>query len=192
MAHARRNQRCAIFTGDLFSDEVLADGTTTYKALRDLGDVVWVPELGLYVVARYHDVVAGLRAHDVLISGKGVSVNHAANGADASTGTSTLTTDGERHHALKRLEMRPLLPASLKALRDRIYALADAKVAEFVGAEPFEAITQLAAYLPTVVVAELVGIKNLGAETMLEWSKAVFDAFGPIVQPAHRRSIPHD
>ncbi len=150
----------ATFTGDLFANDVLADSRSAYKSLRDLGDVVWAPDLSLYVVPRYADVVAGLRAHDALISGRGVSVNEAGNGVDAPTGVSTLTTDGERHHHLKRLEMRPLLPASLNALRDRIFALADAKVAELVDVGPFEAIEQLAAFLPTVVVAELVGIKT--------------------------------
>ena len=75
--------------------------------------------------------------------------------------------------------MRPLLPGALKDLRERIFALADAKVAELVGTGPIEAIAQLASYLPTKIVADLVGIKNLGSDKMLEWSNAVFDAFGP-------------
>jgi cytochrome P450 len=170
---------CQQFGGNLFADDVLANSAPTYRMLRDLGDVVWVPELGLYVVARFDDVVLGLRAADTLISSLGVSVNESANGVEGSTGTSTLTSDGDRHQALKRLEMRPLLPGKLNVLAERIFALADAKVAELVGAGQVDAIAQLAAYLPTVVVAELVGIKHLGPERMLEWSNAVFDAFGP-------------
>lgn len=170
---------CPQFDGNLFADDVLANSAPSYRMLRDLGDVVWVPALGLYVVARYDDVAKGLRASDILISGLGVSVNEAANGVEGATGTSTLTSDGERHHALKRLEMRPLLPGAINDLRDRIFALADARMAELVDAGPIDAIAQLAAYLPTVVVAELVGIRRLGPERMLEWSNAVFDAFGP-------------
>ena len=167
------------YTGNLFSADVLADGQAAYQQLRDLGDVVWVPELQLYVAARYEDVVLGLRAANVLVSGQGVSVNEDVNGIDAPTGTSTLTCDGARHQALKQLEMRPLLPGSINKLRERIDELANARVAGLIDAGAIEAISQLAAYLPTTIVAELVGIKGLGPDRMLEWSNAIFDAFGP-------------
>lgn len=167
------------YTGSLFSADVLANGQAAYQQLRDLGDVVWVPELQLYVAARYDDVVLGLRAANVLVSGQGVSVNEAVNGIDAPTGTSTLISDGARHQALKQLEMRPLLPGSINKLRERIDELANARVAGLISAGQIEAISQLAAYLPTTIVAELVGIKGLGPDRMLEWSNAIFDAFGP-------------
>jgi cytochrome P450 len=168
------------YDGNLFGDSILENSNPTYRELRDLGDAVRVPNLNLYVVARYDDVVKGLRAADTLVGGFGVSVNEAVNGPDAATGTSTITTDGDRHSVLKRLEMRPMLPGALKNLRERLYALADEQVAALVGTGSFEAITQLGAYLPTMVVAELVGIRNLTPEKMFTWSNAIFDAFGPL------------
>jgi len=170
----------AIYDGDLFADQVLADSNAVYRELRELGDAVWVPDLGLYVVARYADVSAGLRANDTLISGEGVSVNAMLNGKDAPAGaTSTITSDGERHRQLKRLEMRPLMPASVRELRETLVALAEEAIDGLATGEPFEAMSRLASYLPIKVVADLVGIKGIGPDKMLEWSGAVFDAFGP-------------
>jgi cytochrome P450 len=167
------------FAGDMFADEVLADTNPTFETLRALGDVVWLEKHQLYAVARYDDVVRGLRADSSLISGQGVSVNHSLNGDGAPTGTSTLNSDGARHRKLKSLEMRPLMPARMKDLRERVFALAEQKVAELADGSSFEAMAELASYLPTTIVAELVGIRDLKPHRMLEWSNAIFDSFGP-------------
>ncbi len=169
----------ARFTGDMFADNVLADTNPTFRSLRDLGDVIWLEKHELYAVARYDDLVRALRADAILISGLGVSVNHSLNGEGAPTGTSTLNSDGALHRKLKALEMRPLRPGQMQQLRERIFALAEQKVAELADGTSFEAMTALASYLPTTIVADLVGIKGLRPERMLEWSSAIFDAFGP-------------
>jgi cytochrome P450 len=169
----------ARFAGDMFADDVLADTNPTFQTLRDLGDVVWLERHNLYAVARYNDLVRALRADEILISGQGVSVNHSLNGEGAPTGTSTLNSDGERHRKLKSLELRPLRPGQMAQLRERVFALADQKVAELATGSSFDAMSALASYLPTTIVADLVGIKGLQAERMLEWSNAIFDSFGP-------------
>jgi cytochrome P450 len=169
----------ARFAGDMFADDVLADTNPTFKTVRALGDVVWLEQHQLYAVARYDDLAQALRADGILISGQGVSVNHSLNGDGAPTGTSTLNSDGERHRKLKQLEMRPLMPGPMKQLRQRVFALAEQKVAELANGSPFEAMAALASYLPTTIVAELVGIRDLKPQLMLEWSNAIFDSFGP-------------
>jgi len=166
------------FDGDLFADDVLANSHATFKTLRDLGDAVWLPALGIYVVARYKDVQAAAKAGDVLISGHGVSVNDQLNGAHQTT-ISTLNTDGDPHHHYKRVLMRPLTPQAMQALRSRVDSEAAAIVEQLSDGAEFEAVSKLASYLPTRIVADLVGIKNVQAEQMLQWSGAVFDAFGP-------------
>ncbi|TAJ74201.1 MAG: cytochrome P450 [Sphingobium sp.] len=167
------------FAGNMFGDDVLADSYPTFRTLRDLGPVVWLEQHGIYAVTRHAELVEALRADKVLVSGEGVSVNERLNGPDAPTGTSTLTSDGELHRRLKQLEMRPLRPTQLAHLRDQVMHMAADKVAELTDGATFDAMARLAAYLPTTIVADLVGIKGIGPERMLEWSNAVFDAFGP-------------
>jgi cytochrome P450 len=75
--------------------------------------------------------------------------------------------------------MRPLTPLAMQALRGRVDSEAAAIVDQLSDGSEFEGIAKLASYLPTKIVADLVGIKDVHAEQMLQWSGAVFDAFGP-------------
>jgi len=165
-----------VYTGDLFADDALQSSYATFKALRDLGDAVWLPALNLYVVARFKDVQAAAKAADVLISSKGVAVNPQINEIPT---TSTLTTDGDIHNHFKRVLMKPLTPQAMQDLRARVDQEAQAIVDLLADGSEFEAVSKLASYLPTKIVADLVGIKNVGPEQMLQWSGAIFDAFGP-------------
>jgi cytochrome P450 len=169
---------------------VLANSGPTFRQLRDLGDAVWVSKLDLFVVSRYRDVLASLRASDTLISGKGVSVNALMNGSDRTANVSTLNTDGELHHKLKRIEMRPLLPGAMMELRSRLEQLTNDLLDQLIGGVEFEAMKAFASYLPTKVVADLVGINDVGHERMLQWSGAIFDAFGPATHARTAAAIP--
>lgn len=168
----------AEYAGDMFSDENLSDSRAMFRALRDAGDAVWVPALDLYVVARYRDVIAALRAPDVLISGRGISVNAAQNAATSAL-VSTLLADGERHRQLQRVAMRPLTPTAVTLLKERVERLADERVAALANGHPFEAVRGLSSYLPLTIIAEMVGIQGIDSARMLTWSNAVFDLFGP-------------
>jgi len=48
------------YDADLFTDDALAEPYEHYRALRDLGPVVWLEAPGMYAVARYEDVRAAL------------------------------------------------------------------------------------------------------------------------------------
>ena len=74
---------------------------------------------------------------------------------------------------------KPLKPSQMNQLRERVFALAEEKVAELATGVPFDAMSTLAAHLPTTIVADLVGIKELKPQRMLEWSNAIFESFGP-------------
>ena len=167
-----------VFDGDLFTDDVLANSAQTFKILRDLGDVVWMPNINMYVVARYRDVLACLQAADVLICGQGVTVNDQVN-KETQPNASILTTDGMAHHRFKRLMMEPMGPNSMQALRPRLEREAALIVDELANGTEFEAMSKLSSYLPINIVADLVGIKDLGPKQMLRWSAAEFDGFGP-------------
>src|SRR5690349_14208569 len=99
---------CPVFEGDLFAPDALADSNPTFRQIRELGDLVWMPRYRMFAAGRYHDVQAALRANDVLISSRGVSVN-AAQRSDAPRRdpAGVLVMDGEEHAAGKRRLMKP-------------------------------------------------------------------------------------
>jgi cytochrome P450 len=169
----------AIDEDDFFVDETLADSVSTFRRWRDLGDAVWSPQLDMYIVARFDDVVRGLRSPEQLISGEGVTLNPMLNGDGSKATISTISADGDRHKRLKKFEMKPLSPRAMTGLLERVNELADQRVAALADGATFEAMGELASYLPTTVVAELVGIKDVDADRMLAWSNAAFNAFGP-------------
>jgi cytochrome P450 len=117
----------AVHSRDIFSDRNLADSRALFRKLRDLGDAVWIADLELYVVARYKDVVAALRAPDKLVSSQGVSVNPDQNAASG-TMSSTILSDGDKHRRLQRAVMKPLTPSALAQLQDRVARLANGRV----------------------------------------------------------------
>ncbi len=169
-----------IYDVDFYSDEVIADTYTHYAALRALGPVVWLPRNGAYALPRYAEVATALRNHTVLVSGKGVSLTDQAN---ALLVGSTLNSDPPAHDLTRSVTSAPLLPGALQAVRPSIERAAEALIEHLVEKRSFDAVKDLAQYLPVTIVSELVGLHDAGPERMLEWAAATFDLFS---SPNHR------
>jgi cytochrome P450 len=164
---------------DLYKDAVLIDPYPAYRALREAGAVVWLPQHDMFVFPRYQEVREALRNWQVYSSASGVMMNQPMN--DALRGI-TLCTDGAEHHAMRRVLVRPLAPDELRALKTRIEDEAEALVARLVARRHFDAAADLAQHLPITIVSELVGLPEEGREHMLEWAAANFNCFGPLNQ----------
>ena len=162
---------------DLYSDASLLNPYENYKVLRDLGPIVFLNGLNMYVAARYADVKEILATPEVFISGEGVTMNDAVNQALQGIG---LCSDGDEHRRIRRVESRPLNPRALRELRDTITAEAEAVVDRVAGRGSFDAVTDLAQYLPLSIVSNLVGLPEEGRERMLDWAAGNFNSFGPV------------
>lgn len=176
---------------DLFAPEILRDSLSAYKHIRDLGPAVWSPQLKMFLVGRFADVKACLGASNSLISSRGVGVNnmfHADGASGAPTGV--LTMDGDEHDFYKKFLMKPLMPKALEGLKERIEAEATAIIQNAVGQGEIEAMSQIATQLPVRIVADLVGLNQVGADRLLRWSAASFDAFGPHDNPRTAQAMP--
>lgn len=175
---------------DLFDDEVLRDSLPAFRQLRELGDAVWLPRLGMFAVARFNDVQKALRAPDVLVSSEGVTTNREISGENVGKGpTGILTMDGKQHEELKQFLMAPLTPKALQDLRGRIEKEAAFIVGELATGEEFEAISRLASYLPTRIVADLVGLQ-VDSQQLLAWGAAAFQTFGPAENGKTQAALP--
>jgi cytochrome P450 len=166
---------------DLFSDEAIRDPYPVYCAIRDCAPAVWLPEHGVWVLGRYQDVRAALRADESLVSGRGVSLNSLVNDQP---GHNTLMSDGELHRKLRSTLMKPMMPRTLAEVRPRIEKLADALVEQLLAKESFDGIADFSRHLPLAVVSHLVGLPAEGRERMLEWAGATFNALGPMNERA--------
>ena len=134
----------------------------------------------VYALSRFADVLAALRAHDVLKSGEGVGFSEAFN---APRGMNVLQSDGELHIRLRSTVMRPLAPAKLRDARADLKALVAERIAALVGQGPFDAMKRLASFLPVEAISHLVGLPSVGRERMLDWAAATFNLIGPDQDP---------
>lgn len=163
---------------DLFTDEVLADPHPRYRALRDLGPVVWLEAHQMYALPRYDEVRATLADADTFCSGQGVGLNDVINSIGA--GGNTLMTDGELHRHLRDVMGHGLTPRALRPLRSTVEQLATDCVDRAVKRGTFDAVADLARALPLTVVPDLIGWPADGREHLLEWASATFDLLGPL------------
>ena len=161
---------------DIYGDEALLEPYAHYRAIRDLGAVVWLPRHQIWAMGRHADVVAALRNHAVFSSAAGVAVSDATNRMALGT---TISSDPPRHDVLRKIIGAPLTPAAVATLRPRIEAAAESLVTALVDRGAFDAAVDLAQYLPLTIVAHMVGLPPEGRENMLSWAAATFDIFGP-------------
>ena len=65
---------------DLYSNEVVVNPYPHYRAIRDLGEAVWLEQHSMWAIGRHLDARNALSAHNIFISGKGVAANNLSNG----------------------------------------------------------------------------------------------------------------
>ena len=143
--------------------------------MRALGPVVWLPQLGNYALTRHAEVHAALQDHRRFSSAKGVAGD--AFGCEFLQGN-TVASDPPRHRALRRAMAPPLLPSAMAKIQDQVQALADGLIERLVEREEFDAVADLARFLPLTLVRDLVGLPDFGQDRMLAWAGAAFDVLG--------------
>ncbi|MEZ5649762.1 MAG: cytochrome P450/oxidoreductase [Burkholderiaceae bacterium] len=165
-----------VYAPDIFDDAAILDPMPHYAAIRELGPVVWLPAQGVYAVGRYAEVTRVLRDPLTFVSSKGLSLQPKVN--DILVG-STLNSDPPAHDATRAVTGAPLLPGALGEHAQRIENAAERLIESLVERGSFDAIADLAQYLPVTIVAELVGLPDAGRGRLFAWASATFNLFGP-------------
>lgn len=161
---------------NLWSDKNLADPFPLYRNLRDLGPVVYLSAHDIYAITRYDDVKRTLNRWQEFSNASGVGFNETIN---TSIAGSLIGSDPPLHRHYRMIMERPLTPAALKQVRNRINFLATEIVKAAGDKGQVEAVSELASCIPTKLVAELVGLPSEGRERMLDWASAAFNALAP-------------
>lgn len=161
---------------DLFAADLRENPFSVYARLRATAPVVYLARHDLYAATRYEENRLILGSPDDFLSGEGVALNETTNALMRGT---VLASDRPEHTRLRQILGRPMSPARLAELRDRMRTLAADAVAAALGGQAFDAMTDLAMVLPLSVVSELVGLPEEGRERMLEWAGAGFNVMAP-------------
>lgn len=173
---------------DPYHDGALAHPFNGYDMLRDMGPAVWLNKHGMYALTRYASVKQALSDDTNFLSGQGVMMNEDMNQVLRGN---TLCSDGDMHTRLRKITAAPLTPGALKSLQDEIRMESEGLVARLLDERGgrFDAVKDLAHYLPLTIVSNAVGLAEEGRERMLEWSEAIFNCVGPANERT-ARSVP--
>ena len=172
----RRPSAVPVYRPDIYTRAAILDPYPHYRALRELGPVVWLPRQRLYALPRYAECKATLRDDGAYLSGHGVAANPLTNRLSRGT---TLNSDGTEHDRRRKLVAHRLLPRALRALGDDVEAQARALVDDAVRRGTVDGVDDLATALPLAVVPDLVGWPREERAHLLDWGAATFDILGP-------------
>lgn len=166
---------------DLYSARFKANPYPTFAAMRREAPV-WRQigidgETPIWFVSRYADVEAVLRDDQTFVRDSNLALppeqRYAPSPLEALLFSNMLSFDGEAHRRLRGLVSKAFTPRRVPALRPRIQAIADALID---AAEPhgrMDLLADFAYHLPTIVIAEMLGIPTADRHRFKAWSNAV-------------------
>src|SRR5713101_4339599 len=166
----------------LLDPEVLADPYPLYRRLRTEAPVHWDPYLHAWIVTRYEDVVTVLHhfsAKRTPTPEQFAAMGLAELGPIAQMMTKQmLFMDAPAHTRLRSLASMAFTPARVEALRAHIREILDALIEPLLRAGRMDVINDLAAPLPAIVTAELLGVPTSDCDQLKAWSADFAEVLG--------------
>ena len=158
-----------------FGRQVTNDPYPIYERMREAGRLLRTP-MGALVVHRYDDVRQMHGDHDNFSMGAGPMGAAAAGGmggSDFMMAQTMLTADPPDHERLRRVVNRAFTPSSIARLEPRVRAISRELLANLASGDEFDIVADFAAPLPTIVIAELLGIPKEDGEKFRRWTEVV-------------------
>lgn len=166
----------------LLDPEVLANPYPLYERLRTEAPVYWDPYLHAWVVTRYADVITVL--HHFSANRTPTPEQLAAIGLAELAPVAQvmvkqmLFMDAPDHTRLRGLASTAFTPARVEALRSHIREILDDLLEPLIVAGRMDVIADLAAPLPAIVTAEMMGLPTADADQLKTWSADFAEVLG--------------
>ena len=182
------NDKCQMRDGKslslfhLLDPEVLANPYPLYRRLRSEAPVHWDPYLHAWVVTRYADVVTVL--HHFSANRTPTPEQFAAMGLSELGPIAQMMTrqmlfmDAPAHTRLRGLASMAFTPARVEVLRSHIRSILDDLMAPLLRAGRMDVIGDLAAPLPAIVTAEMLGVPTSDCDRLKAWSADFAEVLG--------------
>jgi cytochrome P450 len=182
---------------------VQTDPYPYYAALRHDSPVCFVESLQAFAVSRHADVRRVMHDNATFSSEAMAALvsRPTEYAADAELLTpdeagsfpvSIIGTDGDTHTRLRLIVNRGFTPKRIARLEDRVRSIARAFVTDLVAREVGDLQAGLAVPLPTIVIAEMLGVATEQRDEFRRWSedmvRGVFEPLGPSEQAEVARS----
>src|SRR5438132_570394 len=182
------NDKCQMRDGKslslfhLLDPEVLANPYPLYRRLRSEAPVHWDPYLHAWVVTRYADVVTVL--HHFSANRTPTPEQFAAMGLSELGPIAQMMTrhmlfmDAPANTRLRGLASMAFTPARVEVLRSHIRSILDDLMAPLLRAGRMDVIGDLAAPLPAIVTAEMLGVPTSDCDKLKAWSADFAEVLG--------------
>jgi cytochrome P450 len=160
-----------------------------YAELRAKDPVHWSPLMRSWVFSRYKDIDAILRDHK-RFSNDPRSRPNARNMRDstpAAARPSMLFLDPPEHTRLRALVSKAFTPQAVEALEPRIRAIMTELLEQIEDPSAFDLLETIAAPLPVIVMAELLGVPPKDRAQFKQWSNRRARVLEPTITPAEMR-----
>src|SRR5438552_6555701 len=182
------NDKCQMRDGKslslfhLLDPEVLANPYPLYRRLRSEAPVHWDPYLHAWVVTRYADVVTVL--HHFSANRTPTPEQFAAMGLSELGPIAQMMTrqmlfmDAPAHTRLRGLASMAFTPARVEVLRSHMREIVDTLMEPLLRAGRMDVIGDLAAPLPAIVTAEMLGVPTSDCDRLKAWSADFAEVLG--------------
>src|SRR5438477_12139440 len=182
------NDKCQMTDGKslslfhLLDPEVLANPYPLYRRLRSEAPVHWDPYLHAWVVTRYEDVITVL--HHFSANRTPTPEQFAAMGMGELGPIAQMMTkqmlfmDAAAHTRLRSLASMAFTPARVEALRNHIRGILDELLEPLLQRGYMDVINDLAAPLPAIVTAEMLGVPTSDCDRLKAWSADFAEVLG--------------
>jgi len=154
---------------DPFAPRCWEDPYPAYATLRREHPVYRRDQPHYFMLSRYDDIVRALVDHETFASGKGILIDTDSEKLPVNM----MNMDPPRHDTLRGILTRAMTEESIARLEPVFRELVVELIEAFRPKGHFDAVSELARALPSMVIAEVLGIERADREDFLRWNHAV-------------------
>lgn len=166
---------------DLYSQDAMANPFPTFAKMRHDDPVYCQPGLDgktmIWFVSRYDDVATVLKNDAIFVRDQRNALPPdrwwIPNPLEAMLSDHMLNRDGEAHRRLRLLVSKAFTPRIVREIEPRIQAIADELIDAVYEQGSMDLAADFSFHLPTIVLAEMLGIPDHDLEKFKVWSNAV-------------------
>ncbi len=163
--------------------------------LREREPVHYNALMGSYVLTRHEDVTAVLHNRELSVDPR-KSKNDSIAGrmraqrlAESDAEPSMLFQDPPHHDRLRGLVNKAFTPRAVEAMGPRITEITNELLDGLEGRDGFDVIADFSAPLPTIVIAEMLGVDPKDQKKFKTWSDIAIQGFNPFLSEEKRAQV---
>lgn len=164
---------------DPFSDESVDNPIELDRAIREAGDVVWIPKYGFWVTGRDAVIREVFNDWERFSSAYGTGLTNVLRDEPWRKPSKILEADPPVHTPNRRVLARVLSVGALRKLAEDFRVIAEGMVDQLVEQRRFDLGSDLAFAFPFKVLPEAVGLRPEGRHHLMPYSELNFNAMGP-------------